>query len=180
MSNADNQLPAKKIGIGAACSQVKESNKIIFQRECRNFFVALLTKLKVKSPPCKVLVKGLSSSPPQSSESIQSNRISIALKEFVEKKHLTAIQADSAKSTYLKLCNDNTAKNKLKSYNMKNDRLDAFFMDLFENLESDDPLRIFVKKKSLTMFHGNAAVGKSFSINKKCLVQNLEENSLVA
>lgn len=30
------------------------------------------------------------------------------------------------------------------------------------------------------MFHGNAAVGKSFSINKKCLVQNLEENSLVA
>lgn len=66
---------------------------------------------------------------------------------MLRKSILTAIQADSAKSTYFKLSNDNTAKNKLKSYNMKNDRLDAFFMDLFENLESDDPLRIFVKKK---------------------------------
>jgi len=32
----------------------------------------------------------------------------------------------------------------------------------------------------LTLFHGNAAVEKSFSTNKECLVENLQEDSLIA
>jgi len=32
----------------------------------------------------------------------------------------------------------------------------------------------------LSLFHGNAAVERSFSINKECLVENLLEDSLVA
>lgn len=62
---------------------------------------------------------------------------------------------------------------------MHKDRLDEFLMDLFSNLEGKDLLLIFVTKV-LTMFHGNASVERSFSVNKKCLVENLEETSLIA
>lgn len=35
-------------------------------------------------------------------------------------------------------------------------------------------------QKICVLFHGNAAVERSFSINKDCLVENLLERSLVA
>lgn len=187
LDDNENYLPRKNIDVGfgasSACSKLTEANKHTFLTECRVFLKNILTKLKIKSPLTKKLVKGLSCLSPQvmlSSDSIKSYRISLALEEFVEKKHLSPIEADSVKKIYLALCGDEIIKRKLEVYDIKKDRLDEFLIEnVFKKVDKDSPLLTFVKK-ALTMFHGNAAVERSFSVNKKCLVENLETESLIA
>lgn len=93
INNKDNYLSLKKIEVGfgaaAACSNVSECDKISFHKECRSFLINTIEKLRIKSPLSKRLVKGLSCLSPKvmlSSDLIKSNRVSIALKEFVKKK----------------------------------------------------------------------------------------------
>lgn len=58
------------------------------------------------------------------------------------------------------------------------DRLDIFLMDLCKK----NQMSVFIKfvKIVSVLFHGNAAVERSFSYNKQFLVENLEEDALVA
>lgn len=60
-----NQLPLKNVDIGfgargALTEKVSESRKTDFLRDCRQFLLSVLEKMRIKSPLCKRLVKGVS------------------------------------------------------------------------------------------------------------------------
>lgn len=77
---------------------------------------------------------------------------------------------------------DNKLKQKLENFNWKKERLDILLVELFETFADKDTLNSLFSfmQKILVCFHGNAAVERSFSLNKNFLVENLEEKSLVA
>lgn len=64
-------------------------------------------------------------------------------------------------------------------FDSKADQLDVFFMEVCEKEKSSDIFLDFIKA-ILVMFHGNAAVERSFSFNEEFLVENLQEPSLTA
>jgi len=76
----------------------------------------------------------------------------------------------------LSLCEKIHIQEVCKSFNWKKDRLDVFLMKIFNH---DEKLVKF-SKRILTVFHGNSAVERGFSVNKECLVENLSEHSLIS
>ena len=66
----------------------------------------------------------------------------------------------------------------LEAFKRDKQRLDELFHNILEVSGADAALKTFVCQ-ILTIFHGNAAVERSFSINKECLVENLLEESLI-
>ncbi|KAJ8896936.1 hypothetical protein PR048_002282 [Dryococelus australis] len=107
------------------------------------------------------------------------NRVTAALEVLVEHKQLTCEAADLAKQEYLDLVDKQSMQEQLKNFNRKNDQLDHFMYQLLSKENISKALLSFVRK-ILVLFHANAAVKCSFSINKQCLVENLLEDSLVA
>lgn len=66
----------------------------------------------------------------------------------------------------------------LEQYDCNEDQLDDLFMDLDRTFECSVEFIDFVQKK-LVLFHGNAAVERSFSFNNNFLVKNLSERNSV-
>lgn len=97
----------------------------------------------------------------------------------MKKKQLSGFQADLAHREYLETIGKNDVQEELKKFSRSKDRLDKFFTALYAKHSVGSALRLFTQK-SLVLFHSNAAVERSFSINKQCLVQNLHEDSLVS
>nr|CAD7439287.1 unnamed protein product [Timema bartmani] len=68
----------------------------------------------------------------------------------------------------------------LKKFTSNDDQLDEFFINIFSRVNASQGL-IYFTKKILVLFHSNAAVEQSFSVNKECMVENLhEDDSLIA
>jgi len=80
--------------------------------------------------------------------------------------------ADIVKREYLKMCNNENVKCLLRGYNRDKDRLDELLNHVLgvDNCDSS-VLETFIHQL-MTLFHGNGAVERSFSINKECLVEN--------
>ena len=112
-------------------------------------------------------------------DGVRQARLCIALEILVEKKWMSANDADVVKREYLELCEKKSVKGKLRDFRRDRDRLDAVLHNILEQEKAHVTLKLFVQLM-LTLFHGNAAVERSFSINKECLVENLLEDSLVA
>ena len=77
------------------------------------------------------------------------------------------------------LCSKKSVSSKLTEFNCDRGRLDTLLSDILEKEKAGNGLITFVQQM-LTIFHGNAAVERSFSINKECLVENLLQDSLIA
>ena len=68
---------------------------------------------------------------------------------------------------------------KFAGFKFGEDRLDAFFYDVFNTQKRYEDLWTTVKFL-LTLSHGHTAVERGFSVNKEALAQNLKEDSLEA
>lgn len=180
-----NHLPAKSIDIGfgasSCCRNLKEIDVLRFRNECKHFMVILVEHLNKKSPLRKKFVKGASClSPNVMLSSVRSSRIKIALEELCEYNMVSYSKAEKIKQKYLEICDNKTIQKQLEKFNRTGNRLDTFFVAEL-NLNNEDNKEFFdFVKLILVCFHGNAAVERGFSVNADCLVENLEENSLIA
>lgn len=170
------------IGFAAshACKAASGVDVLRFKDECKQFLQHLCTKLMAKCPLKYSFVKGVTCLDPQVmlNESLRESRINTALEKFVEAKRMSAPSADIVKKQYLALCEREDVRRRLKTFTRSTDRLDHTFRELFTE-NSDDELKRFIQQV-LVMFHGNAAVERSFSFNKEFLVENLHEDSLIS
>lgn len=70
---------------------------------------------------------------------------------------------------------------KLKSFDRLENRLDHFWIDLIMTCGvSEYSNLLYFVKTVMILSHGNATVERGFSVNKRCLVENLHEKSLIA
>lgn len=141
----------------------------------------LCLKLTAKCPLSYRLVVGATCLDPQVmlNATTSVSRINTALEVFTEKNRMEPSVADIVKREYIQLCKHENVQQLLKTFRPEEDRLDEFFSNVFAMVNHDTPLKTFVHQL-LILFHGNAAVERSFSINKECLVENLHNDSLIA
>ena len=76
------------------------------------------------------------------------------------------------------LCEKREVRTILEALKRDKQRLDEHFHTILEVSSESATLKTFICQ-ILTLFHGNAAVERSFSINKECLFENLLEESLI-
>ena len=181
----DNIKTLHSIDIGfaaaSATKNVSSLENLKFREECCIYLQHVCTKLIAKCPLKYPLVKGATCLDPEVmlSAELRKSRIETALEVFINKKRLIASDADVISRDYVELCNRTSVKGKLKEFRRDVDRLDTVLTDILDKEKADIRLITFVQQ-ILSIFHGNAAVERSFSINKECLIENLHEDSLVA
>ena len=93
---------------------------------------------------------------------------------------VTGIEGEQTKENYVAIKENNNTRRMLEAFDWKVDRLDELF-----NVKIKSKLSLshyFMKFVNLIfiLYHGNANVERGFSINKHCLSENLQEESLVA
>lgn len=175
----------QSLDIGFAASSalkgVKEILVLQFKKDCQAFLVELCLKLMKKCPLSYKLVRGASCLSPEvmMNSTLRNQRVTAALEVLVEHKQLACEAADLAKREYLHLLDKQSIQEQLKNFNRNNDQLDHF---LYQLLDKEKVSKAFINfvQKILVLFHSNAAVERSFSVNKQCLVENLLQDSLVA
>ena len=181
----ENQITLHNIDVGfaatAACKDLTGVEVLRFKEECCTFLKHVCMKLTAKCPLKYRLVTGASCLDPQVmlNEMQSLSRVTTALEVFVEKKHMEPSVADIVKREYSGLCKKTNVRSMLKTFKPDKDRLDEFLTRVLDLGNENASLKKFIHQ-ILTMFHGNAAVERSFSINKECLVENLLDDSLVA
>lgn len=171
-----------EIGFGAteALKGFSVAECLEFREQCLVFMKGLYSKLIEKLPFNNDVVKGASCLTPEIMLDSKKNesRIKVILQQFVEYNILEAEVADSVKRDYLSICNDHLIIRYLKTYR-NGDELDKFLFEMNEIHSLSRDLVEFIKIVCV-LFHGQAAVERSFSENKEFLVANLTEESLIA
>ena len=108
----ENQLPAKRIGIGNAAeatltsSGVSSLQKMEFKKECCNIVVAVIGKLQQRCPLKYSLVRSLISLDPQQIAKDKQNAIrqfKVLVSKFLEGSLISAARCDSAEREYRSL-----------------------------------------------------------------------------
>lgn len=184
-SKKENLETLHSIDIGfaasSACKNVSGLDVLKFREDCCSYLQHLCTKLMAKCPLKYQLIKGATCLDPEVMlhDDLRKSRIDTALEIFIDKKRLVASNADVIRREYVDLCSKKSVSSKLTEFNCDRDRLDTLLSDILEKEKAGNGLITFVQQM-LTIFHGNAAVERSFSINKECLVENLLEDSLIA
>ena len=68
----------------------------------------------------------------------------------------------------------------MNEFDINHDRLDTFYMSLFSSLNLDMNALLDVVKITLILSHGQGRVESGFSINEQMLLENMQEDSIVA
>lgn len=175
---------ANDIDIGFGASDVVRNMKIVdileFKEECRLYLQAVYCKLVQKLTLDNETVKGASCITPKImlNEKLRENRIKLILQAFIDANILKPQIGDRIKSDYLNMCADKNIADYLKMFK-DIVSLHDFLLKIQEIYPCSNDLIEFMKMIFI-LFHGQAPVERSFSVNKECLVTNLEEDSLVA
>nr|CAD7603277.1 unnamed protein product [Timema genevievae] len=90
-----------------------------------------------------------------------------------------AMLLTSLRQNYLEICEQSSIQEELKKFDFNETRLDSFLFNIFINAKACKALLSF-STIIFTMFHGNSAVERGFSVNKECLVENMKERSLIS
>nr|CAD7427389.1 unnamed protein product [Timema monikensis] len=172
------------IGFGAKkfCKNVKELDVQLFRKDCRHFLVEMFQKLiGPRSPLRKCMVKGASCLSPavMTSGTLRVQRVNIALEQLTSNNHIAYIEAEHIRKNYLEICEQSSVQDELKTFDFNENRLDSFLFNILINAKACKALLSFCTM-IFTMFHGNSAVERGFSVNKECLVENMKERSLIS
>ena len=93
---------------------------------------------------------------------------------------ITSTEADDAKAKFSELCASAKSKHKEQFDTFSREQhLDVFYSKIFVGDEKQVPLWKVVKMV-LILSHGNASVESGFSVNKELLLENMEEDTIVA
>lgn len=182
-----NLLPPEKVNVGFGAktivSRFSPLKKLKFLDECRAFLKALYDKLLRKSSFKNKLVRSVSGLSPvvMNDANKRQTRIDDILTALVDVGHCSATDADHVKREYLEFCQQKIVEEELNKFSRSRHRIDRYLLSIIGTFEETRfrKLSTFVQTACL-LFHGNAAVERSFSVNKECLIENLKEDSLVA
>ena len=107
-----------------------------------------------------------------------SSRINTLMEHVHECGWINISDVDSLVRDYKSFFVDGPGRERMKSFKRsRGDSVHQVYLDLFPEI----PTRLKkIVKMSLVFFAGQAAVERGFSVNKECVVVNLEEKSLVA
>ena len=162
----------------SGCSKEK---KIKFQGECAVILMNIILKLQERSPVKSVVVRKASCLSPVNMA--RQSEISVAkfeslVNKLFQGKHLTAKEADGAKSQYDDFLKSIVRQNlsSFEEFNFSDDRLDQYLIPhLHRNSKYQDLWKVCIFV--FTMSHGQGAVKRGFNINKYLLVENIRETS---
>jgi hypothetical protein len=181
----ENLISANKVDIGFGAKQAIKSKKLVdvleFKTECQSFLREIFVKLINKCPLTNPVVKGASALNPQvmtGDQNKKESRITTLLEAFVGASVIEASSADRIKREYLNLCKNPEVVAYLKKY-VSSHRLDEYIVRISDFYPLSKELMEFFTTIFI-LFHSNAAVERSFSVNKECLIDNLTEESLIA
>lgn len=160
---------------------VKEAEILKFKLECQNIILSMCQKLKEKCPLSYKFVKGASCLSPyvMLNSKIAKIRVQLALEVFVERNHFGEVTAEKIENEYINFIKNDSVVKELKNFDSKKHQLDTYLMKICNEQKSSNNFIDFVKR-TLILFHGNAAVERSFSFNNEFLVENLTEQSLIS
>lgn len=192
LCQSENFLHYKKIDVGFAARKflgevkVDERDVMNFRLQCRELLVAIVEKLKERSPLKFLIVRGVSALDPfiiKHKPKIGIQRFQVALQCLVHANRVEDDVAEKAKQQYINLTN--AANLRLQHefetfFKVPTDEvgLDKFFFDILGDDKNFAELWKVVKM-CLIFSHGNASVESGFSINKSLLIENLHETTLV-
>ena len=119
----------------------------------------------IKCPLKYPLVKSATCLDPQVmlSSSLRKSRLKAALEVFVDTKRLTPSGADIVQQQYQEFCENVNVRKELKDFSCSSGRLDSTLYELISTNHVSSELKLFVQQ-ILVLFHGNAAVERSFSL----------------
>lgn len=182
-----NLVEAKNVNIGfgakEAIKKLSLVNQVRFKEECRSYLQALYEKLLQKCPFKNNVIKGASCLSPRVmlDEEKLRNRMDLILPEFVKVAIFSGEEADVVKREWVEISTKKMVKEELEKFSRSRDRIDLFHMRLIAAYpELFSKCTISFVQIVCSLFHGNAAVERSFSFNKECLIENLKEDSLIA
>lgn len=191
LNQSENLLHSKKVDVGFATRKFLVEAKVgdkesTFRLECRKLLIAIIEKLKERSPLKYLLVRGISAFDPYIIKHKPKNgiqRIEIALQCLHNANRIHADVAEKAKQQYIDLTNSANVelKDEFESFCKAGSdeiSLDKFFLNILTGNNRFTELWKVVKK-CLIFSHGNASVESGFSINKSLLIENLHESTLV-
>ena len=141
----------------------------------------IILKLQERSPVKSVVVRKASCLSPVNMA--RQSEISVAkfeslVNKLFQGKHLTAKEADGAKSQYDDFLKSIVRQNfsSFEEFNFSDDRLDQYLIPhLHRNSKYQDLWKVCIFV--FTMSHGQGAVERGFNINKHLLVENIHETS---
>lgn len=185
-------LHSKRVDIGFATrkflveAKVDDKDSTNFRSQCREFLIAIIEKLKERSPLKYLLVLGISALDPfiikhKPKNGIQ--RIEIALQCLHHANRVHGDVSEKAKQQYIDLTNAANLDLKDKFENFCKSGSDEMGLDkFFFNILADN--KRFTKlwrvtKMCLVFLYGNASVESGFSISNSLLIENLHETTLV-
>lgn len=185
----DNLLPLKSIDLGfgtrkalAQCKKAPEIDITLFLKAVRTCIQVMVDKLWERSPLVKPLTKALTCLDPASitsKNSVAKDMMKKTLDILVDIELVDPTVADCVNREYTNLISHRSVRDRLAEYSREQTRLDHFWMNLFENSRNYENLKKIVKML-LILSHGNALLKRGFFANKQCLVENLQERSLIA
>nr|CAD7424724.1 unnamed protein product [Timema monikensis] len=182
------KVDPKHLGVGMYQHDLKEKHlneklQTVIQECVSNVGVDINTASLelLKSPLRKCMVKGASCLSPavMTSGTLRVQRVNIALEQLTSNNHIAYIEAEHIRKNYLEICEQSSVQEELKTFDYNETRLDSFLFNIFINAKACKALLSFCTM-IFTMFHGNSAVERGFSVNKECLVENMKERSLIS
>ena len=163
-------------------SKVSEKEKVDFQVECRQMCVTVALKLMEKSPLNYKMTRAATALNPslilnnpyfERKKDVDTELILI----LYEAGRLRGVSGDRSKVQFTSLCALAETSQDFKSWNARKDRLDQFYHKVLDP-ESKELKKVV--ELVLILWHGNATVESGFSVNGDLLVENMNENSVIA
>jgi hypothetical protein len=115
------------------------------------------------------------------SRTVAENRMKLLAQTLYETGIITAVVADKSRNQFSDLClkASSTLQIQFSAFSRTKCRLDTFYFDIIG--QDPDYAELFsVVRLVLILSHGNATVEGGFSVNGDMLVENLQDESLVA
>ncbi|CAL1672566.1 unnamed protein product [Lasius platythorax] len=190
VTKKDNLVTTKYIKVGYATEAALKHKKGVLDLQILQFknqvsicLQIFVDKIMVRSPLKFPLTKSVSCMDPAiaSRGEIAYKRLFSALRIYVENNLISGITADKIDREYRHLIGIPVVQEKFQTFKRSEIRLDNFWVDLITSCGKKDYENLSSFMKSVMILsHGNAAVERSFSVNKECLVENQKEKSLIA
>jgi len=186
----DNWCSYKDVDVGVAATKalatvsVSDLERMKFRMQCIEFLSATVAKLIDRCPLKYGIVRAISCLVPSTvanHQMLAERRMATLAQTLYDTNHISALTADKAKSQFAALSLDAKGKfhDDFANFTRSKDRLDNFYFRLIGS--SSEYAELFsVIRSVLILSHGNAAVESGFSVNSDFLVENLQEDSLIA
>nr|CAD7570004.1 unnamed protein product [Timema californicum] len=186
--NETNLLNAKYVDLGYATREairktkgVSEKEILLFRQDCKTCLQKLCAKLLERSPLKYKLTKAISFLDPAVAvlKSTRGERLKSTLEIVLANNWITGVAADLVDRQFNSVCSQPDFLEKMNAFSKQHDRLDTLWMSIIPSNDDNQKLVSFLRL-ILILSHGNASLERGFSINRECIVENLNEASLIA